>query len=183
MQKTPQDENSLKKPPFENSPGRPPEAAEQMPPKIMLRINELQRMFRGEMRKASEENGIPEGYRGVLFHLAHHNGCGQNSLAKYVGIKPSSVSIALDKMERDGYIRREKHEKDQRAVKVFLTEKGLLVDKKNRECIDRIEETVASTLEEEEREELLFLLDKVMQGYCAMKGLHYPPGPPFKEKE
>lgn len=135
------------------------------PREIMFLVTGLARTFRGEMRKVCEENGVPVGYRGLLFHLAHNDGCSQRELAAKAGLQPSTVSITLDKMERDGYIYREKSAEDLRLVKLHLTEKGMRIDRLNRERIEVLERRFAGTVSPEEREQLIVLLEKVMDGY------------------
>ena len=156
---------------------------EQIRPEMMFLIVGLSRMFDREMRKVCEENGVPAGYRELLRELSHHDGCGQRSLAESVGIKPSSTSIALDKMERDGYIYREQSEFDRRAVKVHLTEKGKSVNAKNKERLLALEKEFASTLTPVEAEEARRLLEKVIVGFCAARGQEYPPMRPHTDNE
>lgn len=143
-------------------------------PEMMRMINELSRMFGKEMRKVCEENGVPVGYRSLLFHLAHHNGCSQRSLAEMAGLKASTVSIAIDKMERDGYVTKERNPSDIRAVRIYLTEKGLDIDRKNRERINQLEKQFSKTISDSERLTLIMLLDKVIRGYCTMENQPYP---------
>ena len=140
------------------------------PREIMFAVNGLSRIFHQEMRKVCEENGVPVGYRSLLFHLVHNDGCSQRVLANKAGLQPSTVSIALDKMERDGYIYREKSMDDMRAVKLHLTEKGKNIDKLNRERIAMLDERFSRTVTAEEKELLITLLEKVMCGYCADQG-------------
>jgi DNA-binding MarR family transcriptional regulator len=68
-------------------------------------------------------------------------------------------------MERDGYIYREKSAEDLRLVKLHLTEKGTRIDRLNRERIEVLERRFADTVTPEEREQLIVLLEKVMDGY------------------
>lgn len=151
-----------------------PEGKRDHPREIMFAVNGLSRIFHQEMRKVCEENGVPVGYRSLLFHLVHNDGCSQRVLANKAGLQPSTVSIALDKMERDGYIYREKSMDDMRAVKLHLTEKGKNIDKLNRERIAILDERFSKTVTAEEKELLITLLEKVMSGYCADQGMDSP---------
>ncbi|MBQ8215868.1 MAG: MarR family transcriptional regulator [Clostridia bacterium] len=135
------------------------------PKEIMFLVNHLSRIFQQEMRKVCEENGVPAAYRNLLFHLVHNDGCSQRLLAEKTGLKPSTISITLDKMEHDGYVSRERNSMDQRAVKVFLTEKGMKIDRANRERIAELDALFSSTVTPEEKAQLILLLEKVMKGY------------------
>ena len=145
------------------------------PREIMFAVNGLSRIIQQDMRKVCEENGVPVGYRSLLFHLAHNDGCSQRFLAKKAGLQPSTVSIALDKMERDGYVYREKSENDLRAVRLHLTEKGKRIDKIIRERIAEMDKNFSSTVSPEEKELLISLLEKVTVGYCKEQGIECPP--------
>ncbi|MBP3322090.1 MAG: winged helix-turn-helix transcriptional regulator [Clostridia bacterium] len=144
------------------------------PDEIMFMVNQLSRIFHCEMRKVCEENGVPVGYRSLLFHLVHNNGCSQRILAEKTGLKPSTISITLDKMERDGYITRQRNDMDQRAVRVFLTEKGMNIDVANRARIAELDARFSSTVSAEEKRQLIDLLEKVMSGYCAQQEMETP---------
>lgn len=135
------------------------------PKEIMFLVNHLSRIFQQEMRKVCEENGVPSAYRNLLFHLVHNDGCSQRLLAEKTGLKPSTISITLDKMEHDGYVSRERNSMDQRAVKVFLTEKGMKIDRANRARIAELDALFSATVTPEEKEQLIRLLEKVMKGY------------------
>lgn len=149
--------------------------ADKRQPEMMLLINELSKMFRHETRKVCEENGVPVGYRSLLFHLGHHDGISQRDLAAMTGLKASTVSIALDKMDRDGYITREKSATDGRAVRVFLTDKGNDINRKNKEKIDQLEILFADTVNDEEYGQMMMLLEKIIRNYCKAQALPLPP--------
>lgn len=55
----------------------------------------------------------------------HNNEVYQNELAKMVHVRPGSLSQVLTRLERDGYIQRQRDEVDRRLVKVSLTKSGL----------------------------------------------------------
>ena len=126
-----------------------------------------------------EENRVPVGYRSLLFYLGHHNECSQKELVEKTELKPSTVSIALDKMERDGYIERRRDGKDGRVILVCLTDKGKEINRKNKEKVDVLEQQFAATVTAEEEKELARLLTKLLRGYFDQQGW----GDPFAPEE
>ena len=48
----------------------------------------------------------------------------QRELADHIHITPPSVNVAVQKLEKLGYIRKEQDEKDQRMTRIHLTERG-----------------------------------------------------------
>lgn len=141
---------------------------------MMMVVNDLSRCFRREMRKVCEDNGVPVGYRNLLYYLAENNGCNQRLLSEKTGLKPSTVSIAIEKMERDGYVSRERNCLDSRAMNVHLTEKGLDIDRMNKKRVEELEKQFSEKITPEERQTVIEILDKVMRGYCEEKEIPYP---------
>ena len=146
---------------------------------LLLLINRISKTFHREMRKVCEENRVPVGYRSLLFPLGHHNECSQKELVEKTELKPSTVSIALDKMERDGYIERRRDGKDGRVILVCLTDKGKEINRKNKEKVDVLEQQFAATVTAEEEKELARLLTKLLRGYFDQQGW----GDPFAPEE
>ena len=59
-----------------------------------------------------------------MIYFYDADGCTQHEFLSKIEIDRSNVGRSLKKLENLGYIRREKNEEDQRALRVFLTEKG-----------------------------------------------------------
>ena len=95
-------------------------------------------------------------------------------LVEKTELKPSTVSIALDKMERDGYIERRRDGKDGRVILVCLTDKGKEINRKNKEKVDVLEQQFAATVTAEEEKELARLLTKLLRGYFDQQGWVIP---------
>ena len=60
----------------------------------------------------------------ILFTLHNHSSMSQKALASKLNMTPPSVTSAIQKMERGGYIKRRPDEADQRVMRLELTEKG-----------------------------------------------------------
>ena len=88
-------------------------------------------------------------------------------------------------MEEEGLIRRETNEDDQRAVRVYLTEKGRGHDEFVRENLLRADRIVMRNFSEEEYEVtkkvLLRMRDNILSDLCA-SGV-FPDRPPFPPKK
>ena len=131
-------------------------------PTPLMEINHISKMFACHMRRAADEKGIPSGYRALLFHLSHHpEGLTPIELAQKTHLSTPTVSVTLQKMERDGYTYRVVNDSDQRSFKVFLTEKGNVTEDHNREIAKAFDQKALANLSEEEISTLLSLLSKV----------------------
>jgi DNA-binding MarR family transcriptional regulator len=60
----------------------------------------------------------------ALYYIGKHESLNQNELAEKMNIQNSSVARLLDRLERDGYIKRVKDAADRRITNVLLTEDG-----------------------------------------------------------
>ncbi len=80
---------------------------------------------------------IKPAYLGVLWCLWIEDGIKTRVLGKCAGLEPSSMTGVLDRMERDGLIRREADPEDRRAQLVFVTDEA-----------DQMKEAVARVMDE-----------------------------------
>lgn len=118
------------------------------PPSML--INELSKLFNDQMRQKTEAMGMAEGWRRMLFHLAHNESLTQLELAKRTHLSTPAVSVTLQKMEAEGLVARKPDPNDQRAIQVRLTEAGREADRKVVCAIRETEATMLSGISEEE---------------------------------
>lgn len=74
----------------------------------------------GQLRKL----GLQPGQMPVLMILSHSDGCSQRRMAEFLRNKPSTVNVSIQRLEKAGIVCRRRDEKDQRVMRVYLTEKG-----------------------------------------------------------
>ncbi len=151
-------------------------------PTPMMLINDCSRQFRHRMRKFADDAGVPDGYRALLMHLAYAKARGEDTitqyeLAKHTHLTPPTVSVTLQKMERDGYITRVPDETDMRQMRVALTDKGLAVDRANHQKAVEIEGIATAGLSESDLAELTRLLSVLNKNLMGDE----PPKPCGKE--
>ena len=66
----------------------------------------------------------------ILDHLDDVEPTGMTALAMHMGVTPSTISLAVDRLERGGYVVRERDPLDARKVRLRLTRHGLRVKEK-----------------------------------------------------
>src|SRR5258707_14935515 len=99
----------------------------------------------------------------VLEVLLHQGPLPVNTIGPKVWLTPGSISVAVDRLERKGLVKR-KNTEDRRVRRVELTPKGrTLITKTFREHAAAMEE-VAAILSKEERLGLQRLLKKLGKG-------------------
>lgn len=137
-------------------------------PTPLMEINYISKMFSTHMRHAADEKGIPSGYRALLIHLSHNpDGLTPIELAKKTHLTAPTISVTLQKMERDGYTRRVASDTDQRSFKVFLTDKGNEIENANRKTARDFDNKALKNLSQEEINTLLCLLGKVKENLLS----------------
>ena len=129
----------------------------------MMRIHDAAKLYRDRMRRLSEQDGLPSSYRMLIFHLAHMDpGVTQLDLVKATHLKPPTVSVTLQKMERDGLVTRQSNENDLRQTLVYLTDRGKAIDDRIRVMHEEADTAALAGLTDEEIENLSTLLNKVI---------------------
>ena len=99
---------------------------------------------------------------GLILHiLSEEDGIAQKELARRMHIRPQSLTGALEKLEKDGFIERHRSESDKREQIVYITEPGLEREKIQAKVRDKSVEKLFAVLDKEEKKELYKLLDKI----------------------
>lgn len=128
----------------------------------MMLISEISRLMGDKIREKGVDNPIQQkSGRLLLMELAKKDGRTQLDLVNATHLKAPTISVALQKMEKDGYVLRKPDEYDLRATRVFLTEKGREIDDRIRKRIHEEEALAMVDLTESEYETLVKLLTKI----------------------
>lgn len=102
----------------------------------------------------------------ILIVLSERDGSiTQRELTKRLGIQPGSASEVIAKLESEGYVMRIPNETDRRTIDVTLTEAGKSAAAQARGERDDRHEQMFSCLSEEEKGQLLSLLEKVHEDW------------------
>jgi len=87
-------------------------------------VNYLAKLFSQIHAACLASHGISIGQWGVLMFLWVQDGQTQRELSRQVAVDDASMVHSIDRMERDGLVRRVRNEHDRRQINIFLTEKG-----------------------------------------------------------
>jgi DNA-binding MarR family transcriptional regulator len=87
-------------------------------------MNRIMGRYNAALRAELAKLGLTTPQMRALAVLSVHDGILIGELAVFAVVEQSTMSRALDKLDRDGKIRREADEGDSRATRVFLTEAG-----------------------------------------------------------
>lgn len=104
--------------------------------------------------------GIVPSHGDVLKQLFDKKVCSMTELARSIGRTKSTVTVLVEKLEREGYVCRVPNESDNRGVWVQLTEKGLALKPVFEGISDGLVTLVSQKLSAQERAALDKLLRK-----------------------
>ncbi|MDU5336803.1 MarR family winged helix-turn-helix transcriptional regulator [Enterococcus sp.] len=91
----------------------------------------------------------------ILGEIGRHRSITANELTKCLNIKKSYLSRKLSKLEKNEYIYKEKNPEDSRSQHLYLTEKGLELNKYVEEQSDRKVLELLEPLDEANYQELV----------------------------
>jgi DNA-binding MarR family transcriptional regulator len=125
-------------------------------------------MVRSEMVRALESDLAAQGadLKFTQFHvikrLAVHGPMSATELARAVDLDGGAMTRQLDQLEAKGYLRRQPHEQDRRALRIELTEAGVALWRHLHESSVATLERAQRGLSEAERDQLQDYLGRVL---------------------
>ncbi len=106
---------------------------------------------------------LPSTFRTILIALSAKDGITQLALTHATGLKAPTISIALQKMEREEFIYRIPDKHDARALRVYLDEKGQSIKRSFRRKLQSIEQTMLAGFDDYEVNMLNSLLRRMCE--------------------
>ena len=127
-------------------------------PTITL-VNMLAKVFEEKVSEITNNDFLNQkAARFILFTLSINNGVSQNDIVRATHLKGSTISVALSKLEKEGYVKRVNDTYDQRQIRVYITEKGDKLNKERRELISELEKKAFKGLTAKEEKNAAFVL-------------------------
>jgi len=87
-------------------------------------MNYVAKLFARAHATSLEQHGVTIGQWAVLMFLWANDGLTQTELSRHVAIEDATMVRTIDRMERDGLVRRVRNTHDRRQLNIFLTDKG-----------------------------------------------------------
>ena len=82
---------------------------------------------RGKTNEMLSKVGLYTGQEMILSYLSKHKNIPQNNLVSAMGVQPATITKGLQRLEKSGYIRRDKSEDDARVININLTNQGIQI--------------------------------------------------------
>jgi len=129
---------------------------------IVKSFREVNKMFFHALMKAAQPHDLTPVQLWVLKVLAERPGIRLSELAERILLGNSTTSGIIDRMEKAGYVTRERSELDRRSIQLRLTETGeVLWAKTNEERLSRI--SAILTLPEDDLRQLVRIHGQMVQ--------------------
>ena len=118
----------------------------------------FQKALDAELRK---NVGVTISQWRVISTLTKHAGITQKEIAERVGIEGSTLVPIIDKMEKDGFVKRKLDNEDRRINRIYLTSKADVLWNSMIECALRIRKLSTKEISEEQIKTTLDILQKI----------------------
>jgi len=128
--------------------------------RLAMTFNVLYHEIKTELSK--EKLTVPQ--LDIISCLDRSKGLPLSELAERLLVTGGNITGIIDRLERDGYVYRERDKKDRRVVRALLTDKGFDLYKSFLPRYKEVMRKINSVLTTEERQQLQRLLKKLGQG-------------------
>ncbi|MCG8490368.1 MAG: MarR family transcriptional regulator [Sneathiellales bacterium] len=125
--------------------------------------NHMARLFAQGLNARITEFGLSPGQFPALLVLWKEDGLTQRELVKRIDVEQATMANTLIRMERDGLIMRQRHPADGRAQQIWLTKKAKDLEFEATKAAQMQNEVALKELNDEEREQFLSLMQKVIK--------------------
>ena len=117
-----------------------------------------------------EEVGLYRGQQFILHVLWENEGLTHSELGERLHVQPATITNALKRMEKSGFVERRHDSEDQRVSRVYLTEAGRSARGTVEKMWQEMEEQTFAALSEEERAHLHSLLLRIYESFVDGAG-------------
>ena len=124
-------------------------------------LRRAQARFFADFRRRMADIPMTPAQYGMLSLIAENPGLSQSALARALGLKRSTMVAAINTFEQRGLVERRRGGGDQRAHALVLTGAGKRLMRELEPRIGEHEAHMLAALSEDEKKQLLYLLEKI----------------------
>lgn len=129
-------------------------------------IKHLNKMFEQQINENMISVNVTRSQMEVLVYtyIKNKNGIEVNQvdLEKDLNLKNPTVTGLISRLEKKGYMKREKSSKGPNYKSVLITDEGIRIIEEGKRITDNVEKEMFSVLDKDEKKELARLLQKVI---------------------
>lgn len=132
-------------------------------------FTQLMRKYEYQLHVACHQFGIYRGQHHILRTLMKYPGLTQNELAQKINVAKASLTTSLNRMEKNGFVAREKSKTDGRCNIIYITDKGIEAMNGCEKEIEKIKIALFSKLNQDEIATFNQIISKLMEGLNYLK--------------
>ena len=120
-----------------------------------------------------EKAGIYPGQSALLCALVKKDGQSQKELCEKMKVKPATITVMIQRMEKRGLVFRRQDKEDKRVSRIFITEAGKNIFKDAIKARENIEAECLKNLTEEEKvilRRILLQIKENLMEVCVKEG-------------
>lgn len=125
-------------------------------------LGKVTHMSYSVMFREAASLGIHPGQVPLCAYLYLHSGCRQKEIAEALRIKPSTVSVSIDRMEKNGLVEKKADRQNARVMKIYATEKLAECYRTLGQVLGEREKILTGGFTEEEKELLRSYLKRMI---------------------
>lgn len=122
-----------------------------------------------------KELGIHPGQLPVMKNVYEQEGITLRELAKRLHIKPPTVTVTIQRLEKSGLVYKTADESDQRVSHIYLTEKGKEIQREIISLMEEDEQILVKGFSEDELQQLRSYLDRMIENLAQAGVATLPP--------
>lgn len=130
---------------------------------LYLIFNSTIRHYYIRTHKLLEEVGLYPGQPRVLQALWVEDGLSQKEIGKQLNIKPSTVTVMINRMEKAGLVKRIQDKEDLRVSKVYLEQKGMDLKDDIKNIGDKVNEETFKGFSNDEKKTMNSYLERICE--------------------
>ncbi len=124
-------------------------------------IRRLSLRFEARLNKELGLLGLNVNQFAVIMTLLENGGLTQSQIGKRITMPGYSITRTMDVLEEKKLLKRHPDERSRRSYRIYLTERGQTMGPELFAIVKRVNERVLSPLDDDERQQLTGILDKL----------------------
>ena len=131
--------------------------------KLAWKLDNLFLLRRTLLTRTALNTGLYFGQLPVLAYISNNEGCTQKEIADWLKVSPASIALSTKRLQKAGFIEKKVDQLNLRRNMLSITPKGSETAMHCREGMIAFEKDMFSVLTEEETDEMLRLVEKLLQ--------------------
>lgn len=129
---------------------------------VFMAQNRLQNLLKNAL--AAEGVRVTPAQSGILFLLKQKDGLTMTEMGRALGIDNATITGLIDRLERNGFVRRSRSASDRRALNIAITPEGVEEVNRAKVVVKRVNESIKTGFSAGEIEAFKQMLLNIIRG-------------------